>query len=342
MNIKRFKKAVKKIILKCVRIFPLLMLRRIAGQPLVIVNYHSIEAWDPDSRIRKNTYRSEKLFIEDLKFFKNSFNVIGMAEFLYFHRMNNALPKNTLLITIDDGLKVVYDRMYPLLKKEGLTAAVFINPAFIDNKDLHYIRKRNIILDYLDKNLIDFNSDVLDIISDFGLNRFESYQSIQNINYNKRELLNHLANAWQIDYVAYLNKQSPYLSSDEIMEMIQSGFTFGAHSMDHAPFNQITDKEQIRQIRESMKQVVENWHLDYRIFAFPSNDKNIRLSVMEKGVEFYEASFGVQGLRLDQAPNHFHRVEIESSSAIASTAIKYEYCKLIMYKLLAKLTLTRK
>ncbi len=67
------------------------------------------------------------IFEQQLRYLKeNGYRVIGpemLAEFLDYRK---AIPKNAVMISIDDGYRSVYDVAYPLLKKYGFTATLFI------------------------------------------------------------------------------------------------------------------------------------------------------------------------------------------------------------------------
>jgi len=67
------------------------------------------------------------IFDRQMKYLKeNGYRVIGPEELLDFLDYRKAIPKNAVMITVDDGYRSVYDVAYPILKKYGFTATLFI------------------------------------------------------------------------------------------------------------------------------------------------------------------------------------------------------------------------
>jgi peptidoglycan/xylan/chitin deacetylase (PgdA/CDA1 family) len=74
------------------------------------------------------------LFEEQMRYLKeNGYRVISMSEFLQFVTYRCSIPEKSVVITLDDGYKSVYEIAYPILKKYGFTATLFIYTDFIGN-----------------------------------------------------------------------------------------------------------------------------------------------------------------------------------------------------------------
>jgi len=327
---KRFKRKIKSVLISFSGILPFSLLQKMASINPLIINYHSIQGWDPDPVINQKTYRSEKQLEVDLKFFKKHFSVISIANLHH----NNKLAQNSLAITIDDGLKSVYDLMFPVFNKVGIKAAIFINPDFVDNRDLHFLRKRNLIM----SKLMTLDESVkLEIwLRQKDMNKDLLVSLLQTIKYSERGILDELIKVLDISISEFFRKTPVYLTSEEIQIIQSKGFQIGAHSMDHPPFKELTLSEQAQQIKDSMEWVVKQFRLPYRYFAFPSDDSTVSNKVFESINEEVDLTFGVQGLLSDECPTHYHRIEVESTAKSASEVVKYEYCGYIIKKLFGK------
>jgi peptidoglycan/xylan/chitin deacetylase (PgdA/CDA1 family) len=67
------------------------------------------------------------VFDRQMKYLKeNGYRVIGPEELLDFMDYRKAIPKNAVMITVDDGYRSVYNVAYPILKKYGFAATLFI------------------------------------------------------------------------------------------------------------------------------------------------------------------------------------------------------------------------
>ena len=62
---------------------------------------------------------------------KNGYHSVTPEEMLDFLQYRRALPKKSVWITMDDGYRSTYQVAYPLLKKYGFTATLFIYTDFV-------------------------------------------------------------------------------------------------------------------------------------------------------------------------------------------------------------------
>ena len=75
---------------------------------------------------------STNIFDQHMSYLKeNGYRVITMSELLGFLQYRYAIPKRSVVITIDDGYRSAYDIAYPVLKKYGFTATLFIYTDYI-------------------------------------------------------------------------------------------------------------------------------------------------------------------------------------------------------------------
>jgi len=73
------------------------------------------------------------LFEEQMRYLKDKgYRVIPMRALLGFLNYRNALPQKAVILTIDDGYRSAYDIAFPILKKYGFTATLFIYTDFIE------------------------------------------------------------------------------------------------------------------------------------------------------------------------------------------------------------------
>lgn len=90
-----------------------------------VLMYHNIldtELAQKDKRIV-----TTKTFKQQMHFFKvNNYNVISLEEFARYLKKKEKVPKNTVVITFDDGYLDNYENAYPILKKYGFPATIFV------------------------------------------------------------------------------------------------------------------------------------------------------------------------------------------------------------------------
>jgi peptidoglycan/xylan/chitin deacetylase (PgdA/CDA1 family) len=74
------------------------------------------------------------VFEEQMRYLKeNAYRVISLSEFQEFITYRRSIPVKSVIITLDDGYSSIYEIAYPILKKYGFTATLFIYTDFIGN-----------------------------------------------------------------------------------------------------------------------------------------------------------------------------------------------------------------
>ena len=75
----------------------------------------------------------DTLFDQQMKYLKdNGYRVITLGELLGFLQYKEAIPKRSVVITIDDGYRSTYDIAFPILKAYGFRATLFVYTDFVN------------------------------------------------------------------------------------------------------------------------------------------------------------------------------------------------------------------
>ena len=67
---------------------------------------------------------------------KNNFNTITLQQLYDYMSKKIPLPSNPIVLTFDDGYLDNLVFAYPLLKKYNFNATIYVNPEFIDSRDI--------------------------------------------------------------------------------------------------------------------------------------------------------------------------------------------------------------
>ena len=99
-------------------------------QTVPVLTYH---------RIGGRTNRMEltaRVFAAQMEYLaRNGYRVVHLSELADFLAGKRALPKRAVVLTFDDGYVSTYEHAFPLLKKYGFPATVFLYTNFVGAKD---------------------------------------------------------------------------------------------------------------------------------------------------------------------------------------------------------------
>jgi len=292
--------------------------------------------------------RTEEQFIKDLDFLLKYYRPVGLHEIIDIVKKRKLVNKNVFHLTFDDGLKEVFEIISPILKKKGIPATFFLNTAFIDNKDLFYRYKASILVESLNESNIKLKkfSKMNELSPTKKTNTAGLKKIILGLNYLERNNLDIFAEYLNIDFKKYLKNQQPYLTSEQIKNLLIDGFTIGAHSVDHPEYSLISLKEQLSQTLKSINELQKKFPVDYKAFAFPFTDFKISLkffnTVFNKSEPKLDVSFGTAGIKNDSCINNLQRIPIENYKFSTEKYIKSEYLYYSLKSIFNKNTIKRK
>ncbi len=96
-------------------------------QLVTILTYHDIR--EPS---RSQMQVTPQEFEEQMSYLHhNGYHVMSLESFYNFLNLKQGIPDKSVVITFDDGWRAVYTAAYPILKKYGFPATIFIYTDFI-------------------------------------------------------------------------------------------------------------------------------------------------------------------------------------------------------------------
>lgn len=309
------------------------ILRRKADVNPLIINYHIVSDQKLPYINHLYRYRDVSAFKKDIEFLISRYQPIGLIDLLENLKGGAALPQNAILITFDDGFKEVFEVVAPILLDYGITATFFITSDLVDNKKLLSDNKKSLLIErlYAQQNTLEIEK-VTELIDHNNIPGDHLDERIRNIPYHRVILVDEIAALIGVDFDAYLEEYKPYLSTSQISNLLENGFTLGGHSIDHPRFRELSLEDQIHQAITSIDFIVKQFSLNYRVFAFPYSDHGVSKSFFTKISPHVDATFGTQGLLTDVIPTNLQRISLEKHEASAVKTIKFHYLRRIIYK----------
>lgn len=282
--------------------------------------------------------RSTQEFTKDLEYLCNYFRPVSIQELYEVVIDKKQIETPVFHLTFDDGLSEVFHVIAPILEQKGIPATIFLNSGFMDNKELFYRYKVSLLVE----KLMDSSAKTWTYKNKSYQNKQELIADLKAAQYKDIIELDLLATILGLDFNRYLEQNKPYLSTSQIHSLLNRGFTFGAHSIDHPMFSEISFEEQQRQVSLSLK-AVNAFGINEKYFSFPFNDQSVGRAMFQwlYKEEQCALSFGVSGLKHDEFSKHLHRIPMEGSNLNAQQLIKAEYFYYLMKSMIGKNKISR-
>ena len=306
-------------------IIPSKSLLSITRKKIYLPFYHCISDI-PLSHI-SNLYdlKSVQQFEKDLDYLCKFFKPISLDDLKDSIYREKKFTKPHFLLSFDDGLKEVYTNIAPILKRKGIPAVFFVNSKFLDNEDLFFRYKVSLIIEEI-KNNQGLIKSIIPVLKPRREDLLSIVRFLLNLGYQEQGMINQIAKLLEIDFTSYLNKVRPYLQTYQVKELLDDGFHFGSHSIDHPLFNEMEFEVQKNQISESFNILERKFQLSSRYFAFPFTDEGIKKELFKWMFFNYrcDLSFGTAGLKDDEYTYHQHRIPFDGNLRSAKDIIKGE------------------
>ena len=104
------------------------------GTKVLVLNYHKIDYTFISLAVRPEDFDNQMKYLRD-----NGYHTINPDELYEALAGNGTLPENPVLITFDDGYEDNYANAYPILKKYGFKATIFVATGFLDKHKKGYL-----------------------------------------------------------------------------------------------------------------------------------------------------------------------------------------------------------
>ena len=210
-------------------------------------------------------------FRDQIKFLKKHFNIISLPEAIEREESNNS-PKNSLVLTIDDGFKECYSVIAPILKEEKIPATFYLIEDCIDNRNMMWLHQ----LEYLQQTLSEERkNDVIKAFLNKTNNNSKSYSNIPEIakEWNMKDKDKFTDIIWNLSVKEsnseWLQQHQPYMSTQQIQELISAGFTIGSHSASHPSCDLLNFYELEDEIIGSCKRISDKLGIEIKYFSYP-------------------------------------------------------------------------
>ncbi len=244
--------------------------RHVAQSSAYIVAYHRVgSTYEFPSDV---PMMGSQDFEKQIVYLSRRYRVISLRELGGALNRGASIPAKTAVITFDDGYRDNYLKAYPILRKHGVPATIFLATGHIDSGTPFWWDRVSYVMHNTAREMVE--------LGQFGTYHFNStterWLVARTIRERLKDLLDseknlvieELASQLGVDMPSSLNKEL-FLSWDEIREMSRNGIDFGAHTVNHPTLIGMPLEQARREIVDSQKRIQENLGRPADTFAYP-------------------------------------------------------------------------
>lgn len=243
---------------------------------LRILDYHRVaELRDTPVLDSRTVSATPEGFARQMEHLARFYSVVAMPEVLEAAEKGRRLPKRAVLITFDDGYADFADIAWPILKRLGLPATMFVPTAYPDHPERVFWWDR-LYQAFAATLRVEIN------VPPFGrlplLKAEERRQSLHAL----QSYLTTIAHGEAMELVDALCAElglrcvrgGSVLSWEQLRQLAKEGLTLGAHTRTHPIMTQITPERMRKEVQGSLEDLQREIGECLPIFCYPNGNHN--------------------------------------------------------------------
>jgi peptidoglycan/xylan/chitin deacetylase (PgdA/CDA1 family) len=231
------------------------------------------------------------VFEQQMRFLKSCYRVLSLRE-LVERSQRGDVPSRSVAITFDDGYSDNYENAFPILKRYGLPATIFVATGAIGTGNPLWHDQVFDAFRFATVTHARLNDSTLPALSlespgsrDFSV-RLVLDRARTLYGGSRRKFIDDLEQKLRPSLPADRNKRM--LNWEQIRKMHQEGIEIGSHTVSHPILSRITREEMTRELADSRRKLCDELGGPVFSFAYPngrSSDYNetVKALVKESG-----------------------------------------------------------
>lgn len=284
----------------------------------MIFLYHSIVPNDsPNERLCAGQALTQSVFESQVLWLASRYRLVSLAEYMSASRQAESNMKRLAAITLDDGFRLTFDCIFPLLLKNNIPVTIFVTTGHLEHGDLLWFS-------YLKALCFEKTYDLLKIAQYIfplqhlsqRIRAWNHLHTLAKASGNPAKFCKELAQDYPLDsdiiplYAGMTHHQLETAGAGNLVEV-------GAHTLTHPYLGQLIKEKQEQEIVESGRILSKLTGKPIRYFAYPSGEYDLDTLDLVKNAG-YDAAFAVlpKNLGVDHDRFQIGRVGIYSPSLL--------------------------
>jgi peptidoglycan/xylan/chitin deacetylase (PgdA/CDA1 family) len=246
---------------------------------LRVLTYHRVDEKNSNPELSPSILSaSPKAFEEQMRFIKEAYKPVALADVLAAFRGEASLPEGAILVTFDDAYCDFKEQAWPILKALAIPAVLFVPTKFVGHPErLFWWDKVYNALQKTPKKALEI--DGLSLNLEDAAQKRKVFKELRNhikslVHADAMNFVERLCEALELDS----NYQNKIMTWDEIRALVKEGLIVGAHTQNHPLLNRLSVEEAVKEASNSLNDLREQLGEVLPSFAYPSGGANRELA----------------------------------------------------------------
>lgn len=269
----------------------------------LIVTYHRFTLADRDVKT------AARAFSQHLDYLSSYYQIVPLSFIGERLASGKRLPANVAALTIDDGYSDAYDIAFPILRKRGLPAAMFVVTDFVDHKKWLWTDKLRYLVARADAHTLEGRVSERDFCVEFepGDSVFCAADKVNSLlkaipDEEKDEAISRMASAFGVELPIDPPSEFRSVSWQQVREMSDAGIEIGSHTATHPILPNVSLERIRRELIDSRTRIAAETGRKVEMFCYPNGnyDREVAREVKAAGYTCaVTVKFGLNGERSD-------------------------------------------
>ncbi len=214
---------------------------------------------------------STRLFEQEMRHLARHYKVVPMPELI--RHLEDGPPQPVVAVTFDDGYRDNYENAFPILRRYGLPATVFLTTGTMDRDEPIWFEQLAQAVKNTSREHIDLEIDIpRRFLLRTQVERLETNNGIFAVlrdqpDVERREWLPRICEQLGVDDG---ERRSKMLTWDQVRTMSAGGIHFGGHTVTHPFLSRLTRDNALWEASECKRRIEYELQLPVECFAYPN------------------------------------------------------------------------
>jgi peptidoglycan/xylan/chitin deacetylase (PgdA/CDA1 family) len=255
--------------------------RKHIGSQVVIITYHRVCPNKAEWSLRASV--SPEGFEKQIEYLCHNYQILSLDRLASDLSEHKPLPNTAVAITLDDGYRDNYLYAYPILRRYGVPATIFLATGHIGSKKPFWWDRVRYVVDHTRITRLELGEAGKYALASAHDRRVAASNIVEKLmgmsEQRKNLLVEELVGVARVKIPDDLTKQL-ILSWDEVIEMSANGIDLGAHTVSHPNLTKVPIEQARREITQSKKDIEKITGKVARFFSYPGgifNDEIVKI-----------------------------------------------------------------